>query len=242
MHDTNGQIVAGGRGQGSQLDQLNGPTDMLIDKETESFIICERGVVRWSRRCGTTQEEILLDNIDCCELAMDDQGYLYISHVKKHDVRRYWMGDKNKILVAGGNGEGAGLNQFKILTSIFFDRQQAIYVSDSYNHRVMKWNRGAKEGIIVAGGQGQGSALTQLPQLQGLIVDMCGTIYVVDSKNHRVIRWPQGVIQGTMIVGGNGEGEGANQFKRPIVLTLDRHGSIYVVDQDNHRVQRYIIL
>ncbi|CAF4428099.1 unnamed protein product, partial [Rotaria magnacalcarata] len=31
---TNGQVVAGGKGAGNGLNQLNGPTDVLIDKET----------------------------------------------------------------------------------------------------------------------------------------------------------------------------------------------------------------
>ncbi|CAF4252628.1 unnamed protein product, partial [Rotaria sordida] len=62
MGDTNGQVVAGGNGRGNRLDQLDGPTDVLIDKETHSLIICDwwnRRVVRWSRRSGTTQGEIL---------------------------------------------------------------------------------------------------------------------------------------------------------------------------------------
>ncbi|CAF4088096.1 unnamed protein product, partial [Rotaria sordida] len=82
MGDTNGQVIAGGNGQGNRLNQLFGPTDVLIDKETDSLIICDRGnrrVIRWSRRNGTTQGEILIDNICCLGLAMDDQRYLYIS-------------------------------------------------------------------------------------------------------------------------------------------------------------------
>ncbi|CAF4217607.1 unnamed protein product, partial [Rotaria magnacalcarata] len=54
--DTNGQVVAGGKGKGYGLNQLNSPTDVLIDKETNSLIICNYGsrqVVRWLRRAGT---------------------------------------------------------------------------------------------------------------------------------------------------------------------------------------------
>ncbi|CAF4639838.1 unnamed protein product, partial [Rotaria magnacalcarata] len=36
---TNGQVVAGGNGAGNGLNQLNYPTDVLIDKETDSLII-----------------------------------------------------------------------------------------------------------------------------------------------------------------------------------------------------------
>ncbi|CAF4605441.1 unnamed protein product, partial [Rotaria sp. Silwood2] len=206
--DTNGQVVAGGNGEGKRLDQLNYPTDVLIDKETDSLIVCDRGnrrVVRWSCHSGTTQGEILIDNIYCWGLAMDHQRYLYISDYEKHEVRRYKIGDKNGILVAGGNGKGDGLTQLNAPTYIFVDQQQTVYVSDRDNNRVMKWNKGAKEGIVVAGDQGQGNALAQLSYPNGLFVDMLGTIYVADSANHRVMRWPKGAKQGTLIVGKNGQ-------------------------------------
>ncbi|CAF5038962.1 unnamed protein product [Rotaria sp. Silwood1] len=240
--DTNGQVVAGGKGLGNRLDQLDYPIDVLIDKETDSLIICDDiRVVRWSRRSGTTQGEILIDNIACRGLFMDDQRYLYVSDYKKDEVRRYQIGDKNGITVAGGNGTGTGLNQLNFPTYIFVDQQQTVYVSDNENHRVMKWNKGAKEGIVVAGGQGAGEALTQLYYPYGLFVDTLGTLYVADSSNHRVMRWPKGAKQGTVIVGGNGEGAGANQFHRLRGLSFDRQGNLYVADNENHRVQFFSI-
>ncbi|CAF2127669.1 unnamed protein product [Rotaria magnacalcarata] len=241
---TNGQVVAGGNGQGNGLNQFYCPTDVLIDKETDSLIICDNGnrrVVRWSRRSGTTQGEVLIDTIVCLGLAMDEQRYLYVSDYEKHEVRRYKFGENIGTLVAGGNGQGAGLNQLNSPRCIFVDRQQNVYVSDTPNYRVMKWNKGAKEGIVVAGGQGAGSALTQLYYPHGLFVDTLGTVYVVDQGNQRVIRWTQGAKQGTIIAGGNGYGAGANQFTNAIGLSFDRRGNLYVADWGNHRVQRFSI-
>ncbi|CAF4235762.1 unnamed protein product [Rotaria magnacalcarata] len=241
---TNGQIVAGGKGRGNGLDQLNSPLDIVIDQETDSFIICDRDnrrVIRWSRRSGTTQGEILIDNIDCDGLAVDNQRYLYVSDYVKHEVRRYQLGEKNSTLVAGGNGQGDGLNQLRYPRYLFVDGQQNVFVSDKDNHRVMKWNKGAKEGIIVAGGRDYGNALTQFDRPQGLFVDMLGTLYVADWGNNRVMRWSQGAQQGTVVVGGNGQGAGANELYWPIGLSFDRHGNLYVVDNSNHRVQRFSI-
>ncbi|CAF4696523.1 unnamed protein product, partial [Rotaria socialis] len=242
---TNGQVVAGGNGQGGGSNQLYGPTDVLIDKETDSLIICDCGnqrVVRWSRRSGTTQGEILIGNINCYGLAMDEQRYLYVSHHGNGAVRRYELGGNVGTLVAGGNGVGAGLNQLNGPTYLFVDRDHSVYVSDYSNHRVMKWAEGAQEGIVVAGGQGQGSALTQLNLPHGIVVDTLGTVYVADCYNDRVIRWtPEDNTQGTVIVGGNGKGAGANQFSYPIGLSFDRHGNLYVADHENNRVQRFSI-
>ncbi|CAF4223874.1 unnamed protein product, partial [Rotaria magnacalcarata] len=85
-----------------------------------------RRVVRWSRRSGTTQGEILIDNIDCYGLAMDEQRYLYVSDYVKYEVRRYQLGEKNGTLVAGGNGQGDELNQLNYPAYLFVDRDHSV--------------------------------------------------------------------------------------------------------------------
>ena len=241
---SNGTVIAGGRGQGNRLNQLDYPTDVLIDKETNSLLIADHGnrrVLRWSRGQGTTQGEVIVGNIRCWGLAMDHQRYFYVSDSKNHEVRRYTLGDKSGIVVAGGNGGGNRMNQLNFPTYLFVDEEQAVYVSDYNNHRVMKWNKGAKEGIVVAVGQGEESALTQLSCREGLFVDTSGTVYIADAGNNRVLRWLKGAQQGTVIVGGHGEGKRANQLYYPVGLSFDRQGNLYVVDYNNHRVQRFDI-
>ncbi len=239
----NGQIVAGGNGRGNRYDQLNHPTKMIVDKENDSLIICDRGnrrIVRWPRRNGRSGE-ILISNIDCWDLIMDNDGYLYVSDIEKHEVRRWKMGETNGTTVAGGNGKGSRFDQFNHLTYIFIDEDHSVYVSDTDNHRVMKWIKGAKEGIVVAGGQGQENGLRQLPYPNGIIIDQLGSVYVADGGNHRVTRWLKGAQEGTIVVGGNGPGEQPNQFKFPIDLSFDRQNNLYVVDVGNHRVQKFDI-
>ena len=186
---SNGKVIVGGQDQGDRLDQLNFPIDVLIDKETNSLFIADQGngrVLRWSRLQDTTQGEIIVDNIDCYGLAIDHQRYLYVSDWNNDEVRRYTIGEKNGIVVAGGNGRGNQLNQLNCPTYLLVDEEQAVYVSDRENRRAMKWNKGSKEGIVVAGGEGHGSALTQLSYPRGLFVDTLGIIYVVDARNDRV--------------------------------------------------------
>ena len=189
MGASDGKVIAGGQGRGNRLDQFNYPTDVLIDKETNSLFIVDQGngrVLRWSRRQETTQGEVIVDNIFCTGLAIDRQKYLYVSETEKHEVRRYTIGDKNGIIVAGGNRQGNQLNQLNWPTYFFVDQEQAVYVSDRENHRVMKWNQGTNEGIAVAGRRGDGSALTQLSSPRGLFIDTSGTLYVVDARNDRI--------------------------------------------------------
>ncbi|CAM2729971.1 unnamed protein product [Rotaria socialis] len=241
---TVGQVVAGGNGIGERLDQLNGPTDVLIDKRTNSLIISDREnrrVVRWSRQIGTTQGEILLENIRCHGLAMDEHRYLYVADRNKHEVRRYKTeeGDKTGTLVAGGNGKGDSLKQLDWPTHLFVDRQQTVYISDYNNHRVMKWNRNATEGIIVAGCLRGENGPTKLSSPRGLFVDTLGSIYVVERGDDRVTRWYNETRQSMTIVGGNGQGNEANRMSGPVGLSFDKHNNLYVVDTSNHRVQRF---
>ncbi|CAF4470278.1 unnamed protein product [Rotaria sp. Silwood2] len=238
---TSGQVVAGGNGQGSGAHQLYNPRDVIVDKERDSLIICDRSnrrVVRWSRRNGTSGETII-SNIDCVDLTMDENGSLYVTDNGKDEVRRYRRGESQGTVVAGGNGSGNRLDQLSRPHYVFVDRDHSVYVSEWRNHRVMKWVEGAKQGIVVAGGQGQGNGLTQLSCPQGVVVDQLGTVYVADQVNDRIMRWPKGSTQGSVIVGGNGRGGQSNQLNEPIGLSFDRHGNLYVVDCGNHRVQKF---
>jgi sugar lactone lactonase YvrE len=238
-----GRVVAGGNGQGNQANQLNLPTGVIVDKETNSLIICDRNnnrVVRWPRQNGTSGETIIPD-IGAWGLAMDSYGYLYISDSSKHEVKRWKIGETNGVVVAGGNGSGNRLDQLNEPMYIFVDQDRSVYVSDYSNQRVMKWIEGAKEGIVVAGGQGAGNSLTQLNNPRGVVVDQVGTVYVAECNNHRVTRWPKGATQGSVVVGGNGQGAQPNQFHNCIGLSFDRQCNLYVADHNNHRVQRFNI-
>ncbi|CAF3150212.1 unnamed protein product, partial [Rotaria sp. Silwood2] len=238
-----GQVVAGGNERGNRMDQLNHPTNVIVDKTNDSLIICDSGnrrVVQWSRRNGKSGQTIISD-IDSRGLTTDSNGDLYVSDYKRHEVRRWKIGETNGTIVAGGNGEGNRLNQLYSPIDLFVDQDYSVYVSDNENHRVMKWTKGTKEGIIVAGGQGQGNSLTQLSYPYGVIVDHLHHVYVADMDNHRIMRWSKGSKEGQIIVGGNGEGEQPNQFKYPFGLSFDRENNLYVVDERNNRIQKFEI-
>ncbi|CAF0780207.1 unnamed protein product [Adineta steineri] len=238
-----GQVIAGGNGQGNRMDQLDYPTDVTVDQQNHLIIIADLGnrrVIQWLDQ----NQKILVDNIDCWGLAMDKNGFLYVSDYTKNEVRRWEMGEYNNegIVVAGGNGQGDQLNQFNYPTFIFVDEDQSVYVTDRQNHHVLKWRKDAKEGRIVAGGNGQGANLNQLYHPEEVIVDDLGEIYVADCWNHRVMRWCEGKEEGEIIVGGNGNGNQPNQLSRPHGLSFDDEGNLYVADYLNHRIQKFEII
>ena len=240
---TTGQVVAGGNGAGNQNNQLNCPRNIIVNKDKDCLIITDYGnkrVVIWPRRNATSGETII-SNVACIGLFMDNAGYIYVSDIDKHEVRRWKLGETNGTLVAGGNGAGNRLNQLNGPYYIFVDDDHSVYVSDLNNHRVMKWMRGVREGKVVAGGQGKGNGVTQLLNPRGVIVDQLGTVYVADCHNHRVMRFLREATQGDVVVGGNGGGAQANQLNCPVCLAFNRQSDIYVVDYGSHRIQKFDI-
>ncbi len=241
--EKNGRVIAGGNGAGKSTNQLNNPTDVLIDKKNDSLIISDwknRRVMRWPPRNGKNGQ-IIISNIECWGLALDNNGYLYVADTEKHEVRRWKIGDATGTIVAGGNGKGGNLNQLNSPSYIFVDEDYSVYVSDCNNYRVMKWMKDAKEGIVVAGGNGDRNNPRQLFSVRGVIVDHLDQIYVADRDNHRVMRWCKGATHGTVVLGGNRKGAQSNLFNRPIGLSFDRQGNLYVADSHNYRIQKFEI-
>lgn len=235
-----GQSVANGF---REKDQLKRPVNVIIDENDDSFIICDyekKQVIRWPRR-SSAMAETIISNIGCWDLIMDDNGYLYVSDVDKHEVQQWKIGDSSGKIVAGGNEKGSDLSQLNYPYYIFVSEDSSVYVSDTYNHRIVKWVKDAKEGIIVAGDQDEGSGLTQLSYPRGIIVDKNGTIYVAEGGNHRVTRWLKGETQGQIIIGKNGFGRQSNQLHDPNDISFDDQNNLYVVEYANHRVQKFSI-
>ncbi|CAF1207953.1 unnamed protein product [Adineta ricciae] len=237
------ETVAGGNGKGKEMNQLNSPRDMILDKEKNCFIISDYGnkrIVQWFRD-KEQAERVIIAKIQCSGLALDRDGFLYTADDEKHEVRKWQIGDGNGKLVAGVNGRGSNLNQLNHPSSIFVDRDGSVYISDCANHRVMKWLKGARQGIIIAGGNGEGNSLKQLSGPQGILLDQLNQIYVVDHGNNRVMRWIEGAKKGSIVAGGNGYGHELNQLFYPTGLSFDHQGNLYVVDSVNNRIQKFEI-
>ena len=240
LNETSGQILL----EDSDRNSLNCPTDIVLDTRSSSVVVADhdnRRVIRYSPG-NSREEETFISNSSCYGLAIDRDGSIYISDREKNEVRRWRRGERDGIVVAGGNGgPGKRLNQLNSPTFIFVDDNYSVYISDCWNHRVMKWFKDAKEGIVVAGGNGDGDRLKQFSYPNGLFVDGLGRIYVADTGNHRIMCWREGAREGTIVVGKHNDDELVDQLRGPISLAFDRQGNLYVVDQWNHRIQKFEI-
>lgn len=223
------------------IDQLARPTDFAVNKQNQSVIIPDLGnrrvvgLIDRNERRNTT----LIDNIDCYGVAIDKEGYLYVSDCQRHNVYRLKVRETQPTIVAGGNNEGQQLNQLNHPRHLFVDDEQSVYVSDSLNHRVVKWRRDAKEGVVVAGGNGNGNRLNQLSGPQGLHLDEQRLIYIADTWNHRVVCWREGESEGQVVVGANRQSEESARLFCPIGLSFDKDGNLYVTDCGSHRIVKF---
>jgi sugar lactone lactonase YvrE len=138
---------------------------------------------------------------------------------------------QNGLTVAGGNGEGNGINQLFKPWGLYVDDDQTVYVADSLNHRIVEWKSGATSGQVVAGGNEVGSGAHQLSHPSDVIVDKeRDSLIICDSLNRRVVRWPR--RNGT-----SGETIISNIISWG--LTMDENGSLYVPDTEKDEVRRY---
>ncbi|CAF4267983.1 unnamed protein product [Rotaria magnacalcarata] len=152
----------------------------------------------------------------------------YPSAIDVHPNSRW---KQNGITVAGGNGQGNGINQLSNPWSLYVDDDQTVYVADQYNHRIVEWKSGATSGQVVAGGNEEGSGDHQLSNPRDVIVDKeRDSLIISDYSNERVVQWPRrNETSGETII------SNINCWG----LTMDENGSLYVADIRNDEVRRY---
>ncbi|CAF1238045.1 unnamed protein product [Adineta steineri] len=236
----NAITVAGGEGKGQQLNQLNSPYGIFIDKKKNIFIAdCYNNrIVEWKFNAkegqiiaGGNGQGSRMDQLDRpTDVIVDQQNHSII--IADYGNRRViqWLNQKQQVLI--DNIDCVGLAM---------DKNRFLYVSDVVKNEVRRWKMGEynNEGILVAGGYGKGNQLNQLNCPTYIFVDEDQSIYVTDRDNDRVMKWRKGAKEGTVVAGGNGHGENPIELYLPQGLIVDDLGQIYVADNNNHRIMRW---
>jgi sugar lactone lactonase YvrE len=135
------------------------------------------------------------------------------------------------VTIAGGNGEGNGLEQLHRPWGLFVDDDGTVFVADHWNHRILAWKKGGTVGHIVAGGQGRGNELYQLRGPTDVLVEKkTNSLIISDYRNRRVLRWPlNNAATGEILV----------DKIRCCGLAMDNQGCLHVSDEKKREVRRF---
>lgn len=229
--DTEGEVVAGGNGKGSEPNQLNfpygivaglgGASIFVVDSENARVVVWfvggKEASVIVAGGNGKGAKENQLDNPRGVAVGGTS---VFVADSANHRVMLWKSEAYQGLIVAGGKGQGTGLHQLDSPqdVEVIMDglEYKAVFVADSGNNRVVKWVPGDTKGVVVAGGNGKGARNDQLSYPSGVAVANGGdTLYVSDRINNRVMKWENGATAGTVVAGGNGVGRSPRQLTMP---------------------------
>ncbi|CAF4012957.1 unnamed protein product [Adineta steineri] len=234
--------IAGGNGDGNQLNQLSLPQGVYVDDDHQTIYIADwmnHRIVEW--KYGAKNGQIVAGGNGYGNES--DQLYSPTDVIinKKNDslIICDWE-NKRVVRWPRQNGKiGDTIISDIYCQNLTIDKNGNLYVSDCIKNEVRRWKQGKRKGTIVAGGNGRGNHLSQLNDPTYIFVDEDYSVYVSDWNNHRVMKWMKGAKEGIVVAGGNGEGNSLTQLSNPQGVTVDHLGNVYVADSVNHRIMRW---
>jgi sugar lactone lactonase YvrE len=183
-------IVAGTQGQGgSQLNQLDAPNGIYVDRQGALFI-ADGDNNRVMKYLANNQGILVvgggneLNAPTGIYVDEDGDGALYVSDTMNHRIQKYLPGALNGTTVAGGRQQGKALNQLYMPFSLFVDSKTGnVFVVDTGNNRLVKWSKGAQQGEVLSG-------TTHLNFAISMRFDSEWNLYVVEQGKKRVVVFP----------------------------------------------------
>ena len=234
-----GVTVAGGRGQGNRLDQLNQPWGLFVTDDQTVYVadFDNHRVMEWKRDAATGRVVAggngagdRADQIKCpTDVIVDDESdsLIICDTCNKRGVR--WPrqnGTRGETIV--GNIECRGLAM---------DRDRSLYVVDFDRSAVIRYRSGQTLGSVVAGGNRCGNQSDQLCFPRHAFVDRDLSLYVTGSTN-LVMKWTAGAIEGTAVGASSLSQHYRPQLTSPNGIIVDQSGGVYVSDDFNGRILR----
>ncbi|CAF1510423.1 unnamed protein product [Adineta steineri] len=148
-YNNEGIIVAGGNGEGDQLNQFHYPTFMFVDEDQSIYVTDQRNhrVMKWRKDAkegrivaGGNGKGRNLNQLSCpAGVIVDDLGQIYVTDSHNHRVMRWCEGEKKGETIVGGHGKGSQSNQLYYPYSLSFDNEGNLYVVDFSEHRIKKF-------------------------------------------------------------------------------------------------------
>ncbi|CAF1206893.1 unnamed protein product [Adineta ricciae] len=141
--------VAGGHGEGSNLNQLRFPSFIFVDQQHNVYVAdnANHRISKWNK--GATEGIIIAGYGGCGDdfdqlcnpngLFVDTNGTLYVADDSNNRVMRWLQGEQRGAVVVGGHGRGFTSRHFDGLNDLVFDHHGELYVIDRGNNRIQNF-------------------------------------------------------------------------------------------------------
>ncbi|CAF1256405.1 unnamed protein product [Adineta steineri] len=140
------QVVAGGNGEGSALNQFENPDHIFVDYDQSVFVVDYGNnlVMKWTvdakegiviaggNGWGNHTNQLAAPT----SVVVDHMGTVYVVDRNNHRVMRWFKDSKAGSVIIGGQGWGNETNKLCTPRDLAFDRQGNLYVADAANHRI----------------------------------------------------------------------------------------------------------
>ena len=231
---TDGKVVAGGNGSGTELNQIG--SSWAVNIYGNDMYIADNGngrIMKWT--IGDSVGTVVAGasgeiSYSVHRAALDKDGNLYVADAGNNRILKYPPDDEYQV-VAGMDGE------LYSPWTVAVDDEGNFYASDEGEHRILKYVPGVAGYTVVAGGNGAGSDANQLYAPHSMDIDPTdGTLYIADTYNDRIQKWAPGATEGITVAGGDGSGPTEYQLSQPYDVHLDFTGKFYISDGGNNRI------
>ncbi|CAF4269792.1 unnamed protein product, partial [Adineta steineri] len=166
--------VAGGHGQGHELNQLNYPQGFYVDDDDDSIYIADTGnhrIVQW--KFGANNGEIVAGgNVSGNELyRLKNPADVILDKEKKYLI----ICDMNNNRVIKWSRQNSQDQEILIsrisCVALTMDNNGDLYISNMIANEVIRWQHENRESKVVAGGHFYGDSLNQLHHARQIFVD-----------------------------------------------------------------------
>ena len=234
-----------GRGLGTDNDQFDEPTSVLMDPTTNMLYISDarnNRIQQWNEggmgnsvKTVAGQPGKVGSGINALALAYDIQldphsnDTLFITDTLNDRVMKWHFGAPSGEIMASKLSRPLGIH---------VHAQGSVFIAECGTSQISKW----PQGMRVAGVGRPGSNIDSLNCPYAIVVDLDGSMFIADTFNNRIMRWQSYAPHGICLVGcTTTSGKRPDQLTTPSDVTFDQKGNLLVADTGNNRVQRFDI-
>ncbi|CAF4187301.1 unnamed protein product, partial [Adineta steineri] len=138
-------------------------------------------------------------------------------------------------VIAGGNGYGCNMNQFRSVDGISVDNSGQFYIGDYDCGRFVRFpsnSNSATNGTLLSSSNAIGEVFVN---------PLTNDVYFAGAVNNAIYMFVGGSGSQVTVAGGNGGGSALNQLSGPNGVYYDYlyTNTLYVADSNNHRVMKF---